>query len=175
MRHVGEVRPPSTDSVRSLDSLSDVEVGRMMTVTQRVEHQHIEPTKLRKRRLWNLVTISQIRKLSNSIPKNMESAVPYRHRDKRAVLKRERPANLAQAQLRQATAFRCLGIEHVGEHPAYVTQCARVTLTRNRGALAKVKDPNIIKAEYVVGVAVSQQDQIHAVNPVLKGLRTQIW
>jgi hypothetical protein len=155
MRHVGEVCPPSTDSVRSLDSLSDVEVGRMMTVTQRVEHQHIEPTKLRERRLWNLVTISQIRKLPNPIPQNREGAVPHRHRDKRAVLKRERPANLTQAQLRQAAAFRCLGIEHISEHSADVTQCARVTLTRNRGTLSEIEDPNVIKAEYVVGVAVS--------------------
>ena len=50
----------------------------------------------------------------------------------------------------------------------------RVTLARNRGALAEVEDANVIKTEHVVGVAVSQQDQIHAIDPVLESLRTQI-
>jgi hypothetical protein len=65
-------------------------------------------------------------------------------------------------------------VEDVRERAPQLLQRAGIAITGNRGLLQRIEAAHVVEPHYVVGVAVREQDRIHAIEVVREGLGAEV-
>ena len=80
VRNMREEGPARANRPRHIDRLSQMEMGRMRSMAQRVEDEAVEPAEQRHRRLGDSVAIGEICEGAEAKPEHIPGPVLDRHR-----------------------------------------------------------------------------------------------
>ena len=117
--------------------------------------------------------VGEVGEVPHAEPENRPPSVPHGHRNDVLAADRERAADRAQVEEREASPF-VSRLEDVGEGPPDLLQRADVAVAGNRGPLHRVEPAHVVESHDVIGVAVGEQDRVHAIEIVGEGLSTEI-
>jgi hypothetical protein len=174
MCDMGEIGVAGANAAGGLDGLLQAEVSGMRCAPQGIEHEHVKMLDERPGRIWNGAAVGEIGKAPDAVSKNHLVPVIDRNGNEGTASKLQGAVQVKERQFREPAATRRRRIEGVRKHASDSLERTLVTVTRDRRALPEIENPHIVEAKDVIGMAVGEEDDVHAGDTERQGLRPKI-
>src|SRR5262245_10810590 len=173
MAHVDQVGGLRPELVEQGQRLRKRKMGRMRGRPQRIQDQNIERIQCLHGSRRDAIAVGAVSELPDAVAEDFEISMPEGNWDHANSEELERLPHRAQIEARLAAAFLRLG-EGVPEGAPKSREGAGTAVDRKVRLLAEIVDAQVVQPHNMIGVTMSVEDRIQAIDPVPESLLSEI-